>query len=300
MEPFTTYQLEGNFSVAMSDSSGVEFDNKDAMGNRFSLLFVESGSGIATLNGNAIPYIAPCLFCINEKEHLRIPSSDGAKMRALYFHPSIINSFLNYDNIRNLPEDVPFTFMQDNDLIKFFLDRHANSGGKFNLGPFSAKKIVKLLDGIHKLITEQYDPNWPCRSRSYVFELLFLLDNLYSSDDFTDDTYPGNIKEEFYPILLYVYHNFEKKLSVTDVTDQFHISRPTLSKMFQDNLGETFVAYLNKLRVTMAATLLRDTMLPVQDIMSRVGFSDNAHFLRTFKKFTGTAPTLYRDKYNWM
>lgn len=50
----------------------------------------------------------------------------------------------------------------------------------------------------------------------------------------------------------------------------------------------------------MASTMLRDTMLPINEIMTRVGFCDTVHFLRTFKKYTGDSPSEYRKKYNWM
>lgn len=70
--------------------------------------------------------------------------------------------------------------------------------------------------------------------------------------------------------------------------------------MFKDNLDETFLTYLNKLRITMASTILRDTLLPINEIMTRVGFTDTVHFFRTFKKYTGLTPTEYREKYNWM
>lgn len=300
MEPFTTYEKHNNFSLAFSDYQGNSFDNEKAIGKRFVLLLIEDGSGIASINEQAVPYIAPCVFCLNETEHCTIPETDNSKVKAIFFHPCIINSFLNFDNIRNLGGNLPMTLYQDREMLKFFLNRENLYKGKFNLGPLAGKKYSVLYDELHNQITNQNVENWPCRSRSYIMELLFLLENLYKADLFVNEADINVLQEDFYPILLYVYHNYNKKISVNDILKEFHISRTTFAQMFQKNVGDSFLSFLNKLRISIAATMLRDTLLPVNEIMFRVGFTDQVHFLRTFKKITNMTPSAYREKYNWM
>lgn len=299
MEKYITYEEEYDFFIAMSDYIGTSFDNEEALGIRFVLLFIEKGSGIVTLAGRSIPYIAPCVFCVNEKERIIINETEGSKIRAIVFDPCIINSFLNYDNIRCLPYDVPFTLVQDNNLIRYFLVRKDTYCGKFNLGPVSEKKFVRTFSEISRLLSEK-TTNWPCKCRSYLIELLFFIDNLFETDNFSHDTYIDEFNDDFQAIILYIYHNYDKKITINEITEQFHISKTTLAKMFKANLGETYLSYLNKLRITIASTMLRDTMLPVSDIMLRVGFYDSAHFLRTFKKYTDLSPSAYREKYCWL
>ena len=299
MDNYSTYDKEMNYTMALCDYTGTSFDNHAVIGTRFVIVMIESGSGIALLDGCSIPYIAPCAFCINEKEHLIINESDHSKLRAIYFNPNIINSSLNCENIRNLPPDSSTTLLQDTYLTQPFTNRKSTYHGKFNLSTISIKKCNRILDEIHSLIINLIY-NWPCRSRAYIFELLFFFNKLLEIDSYSNETYMEMIEDDFQSILLYVYHNYENKISVQDITERFHISKTTLAKMFQKNVGETFISYLNKLRVTMAATMLRDTMLPVSDIMTRVGFYDSVHFLRTFKKYTGYAPSVYRERYCWM
>ncbi len=300
MNSLTTYEKNHYFSIAMSDYKGTSFDNKDALGERFSIVLIEKGNGIATIDGKYISYIAPCVFCVNEKEHFIIPDSNENCIRAVFFHPCVINSFLDFDNISDSSPDAPVTINQDKSLVKCILQRDDRYVGKFNIGASTEKRAALILDGIHKMITDQSMANWPCRSRSYIMELLFLLDNLYVLDNSFEETYLECIDEEFYPILVYVYHNYEIKITVQDITDKFYVSRATLAKMFQKNVGESFLSYLNKLRINLASTLLRDTMLPINEIMQRVGFTDNVHFLRTFKKYTGLSPSAYRERNCWM
>ena len=68
---------------------------------------------------------------------------------------------------------------------------------------------------------------------------------------------------------------------------------------FQKATGMTIISYLTKLRINVAALLLKDTFLPVSEVIDRVGFNDITHFGRMFKKYIGTSPTEYRQKYSW-
>lgn len=299
MELYTTTEKNNKYSIDFSDYQGTSFNNEDAIGLRMTLLLIEEGSGIATINGHAVPYIAPSVFCLHEMEHCIVPESDKSKMKAIFFHPNVINSFLNYENIRN-DDWVALTVSQDKYMLKFFINRDNQFKGKFSLGSLSAKKIGMLWKEIHDLNSNQPGDNWPCRSRSYLMQLLFFLDNLYEAGLFENEINIEVRQQEFYPILIYVYHNYDRKITVGDITDEFHISRTTFAQMFQKNVGVSFLSYLNKLRITIAATMLRDTLLPVNEIMFRVGFTDQVHFLRTFKKIINMTPSAYREKYNWM
>jgi transcriptional regulator GlxA family with amidase domain len=57
------------------------------------------------------------------------------------------------------------------------------------------------------------------------------------------------------------------------------------------------MAYLTKLRVEIAASLLHDTYLDIADVMTKVGFRDTSHFGRIFNKFFGCSPSQYRKSY---
>lgn len=300
MKPFTIYAKDMSFSMDFSIYQGTDFDNKEAMGLRLTLLLIEEGAGIAFIDEKAVPYIAPCVFCINETERIVIAEKNHSKVKALFFHPSIINGLFDYQNIRGLPEGVYYTVRQDKELLRFFLNRDNNFLGKFSLGPLSGRKIAMQLDNIDQHTGEQKAINWPCRSRSYIMEILFLLDHIFYSESFKKETLAETLDEDFYPILLYLYHNYDRKISINELTEHFHISKSTIAKRFQENVGESFLEHLNKLRISMAATMLRDTKLPVSEIMDRVGFTDSVHFLRTFKKYIQESPTAYREKYNWM
>lgn len=65
----------------------------------------------------------------------------------------------------------------------------------------------------------------------------------------------------------------------------------SLSKIFKEETGETFVSYLTELRLKEAEKLLKTTELKTYEIAERTGFSDYHHFCKTFKKVTGKTPS---------
>lgn len=75
------------------------------------------------------------------------------------------------------------------------------------------------------------------------------------------------------------------------------MNRTTLSEKFNRLVGETIITYINKLRVNIATTLLRDTRVPISEIMEIVGFNDSSYFFMTFKIYKGQSPKEYRDEY---
>jgi AraC family transcriptional regulator len=68
-----------------------------------------------------------------------------------------------------------------------------------------------------------------------------------------------------------------------------HLSRD-FSKHFQCSLGE----YIRKLKIEKSLSLLSDKKHSLIDIAFECGFSDQSHFIRSFKEITGINPSAYR------
>ena len=84
------------------------------------------------------------------------------------------------------------------------------------------------------------------------------------------------------------------------MAQRFHTNRTTLTERFGLVTGQPVLSYLIRLRVRLASLMLRDTMLPVSEVMTRVGFTDSTHFGRTFRKHLGCTPSEYRTRFCWM
>ncbi|MEU9112384.1 AraC family transcriptional regulator [Streptomyces sp. NPDC048483] len=72
------------------------------------------------------------------------------------------------------------------------------------------------------------------------------------------------------------------------------VSRPTLARRFTTLVGRPPMAYLTWWRLTLAATLLRDTPDPLATIARRVGYGTPYALSHAFSREFGTTPGRYR------
>ncbi|RAU93300.1 helix-turn-helix domain-containing protein [Paenibacillus sp. YN15] len=96
-------------------------------------------------------------------------------------------------------------------------------------------------------------------------------------------------------VRVYIEENFSNPdLSLSLLSDQFHMNASSLSTLFKEEFGEKFVVYLCQVRMEHAKELLRSTSLPIQEIAEKVGYLHQMSFIRAFKKMIGTTPGDYR------
>lgn len=85
----------------------------------------------------------------------------------------------------------------------------------------------------------------------------------------------------------------ESTLTLDDVAREVASSRRQVQRLFEED-GDTFRAYLTRLRMERAAELLTQTRMPVRDIAHRVGYRQSAQFAKAFRRFSDVTPIQYR------
>lgn len=93
----------------------------------------------------------------------------------------------------------------------------------------------------------------------------------------------------------YIKNNFNKDISLDDVSRVVDISPYYFSKIFKEDTGENFIEYLTAIRIQKAKELLGTTEYSMKEICSMVGYADPNYFSRTFKKNVGVTPTEYKE-----
>jgi len=271
----------------------------------FRAIEIRTGSALVALDGRKHFIESPSLLCLDGREKLELLKSEGLSCRIVYFKPSVVNFQISRE-IALLPAPERFSSPYGQDL--FWLDPfvlRGSGGGIASLDPAAADRIAALLDLLGKSLEEQADVFWPCRSRSYFLEFLFFI--RHSGGASAKGFFPGppeaagsELPEKLEDILLYLHTNFRKKTSLESLCRQFTINRTSLNELFRANLGQTAIQYLIGLRIRFACLLLRDTTVPVKELVWRAGFNDLVHFSRTFKKITAKTPIEYRKEHCFM
>ncbi|WP_419580073.1 helix-turn-helix transcriptional regulator [Streptococcus suis] len=95
-------------------------------------------------------------------------------------------------------------------------------------------------------------------------------------------------------VLDYLIKNFNKPISIQDISDSLVFNRSYLSKTFKQSMNISLKEYLTNLRTTYASELLSTTTIPIERISSLCGFNNHDVFTRAFKKKYGQTPLSLR------
>ena len=90
--------------------------------------------------------------------------------------------------------------------------------------------------------------------------------------------------------------DFSKDLSLKSLSRELGITPQYLSRIFRNAVGEGLAEYLIRIRLERAGIYLRETDMSVTDVAYGVGYKDLSHFMRSFKRFYGMSPLVYRKK----
>jgi len=95
----------------------------------------------------------------------------------------------------------------------------------------------------------------------------------------------------------YINQNFyNPELSLEEISLQTGISQRKISEGISAQFSCNVKTYINKIRITEAQRLLKETKLNISEIAYKVGFSSPNHFNRVFKTITGETPTEFSQK----
>ena len=92
----------------------------------------------------------------------------------------------------------------------------------------------------------------------------------------------------------YIDEHYSDGVSLEEVAEATGISRYYVSHLFKELMDNTFVGYVNELRLNHAAMLLVTTDSPIIEIASKSGFNNLSNFNRAFKIYFGKTPSTYR------
>lgn len=88
---------------------------------------------------------------------------------------------------------------------------------------------------------------------------------------------------------------FAENISTEELALEAKVHPVHLASVFRRFYRQSLGEYVQKLRVAHASRLLLDREIPLAEIAYSVGFADQSHFTRIFKRLTGTTPGAFRD-----
>ncbi len=99
------------------------------------------------------------------------------------------------------------------------------------------------------------------------------------------------------PVISLIENRFTDDLSIREMAENVGLSSTQFNARFREILRMSPTEYIQKLRVETAQQLLIRSDKSIAAISSEVGFYDQSHFTKRFKRTTGLTPLAYRKRF---
>lgn len=86
-------------------------------------------------------------------------------------------------------------------------------------------------------------------------------------------------------------------ITLTSIAESVGLSSYYLSRLFREEVGESFNEYVTSLRMDKAIHLLQTTNMKVYEVAEQVGIPSYRYFSVLFRNRTGVAPTDFKKSY---
>lgn len=144
---------------------------------------------------------------------------------------------------------------------------------------------------------QQLSENVPSEDeiKKFIRPLDYMIKELYKAC-IAEKTYESHSKSIFCRAIAYIYKNYMKDISCSDVAAEVSYSEPYLRHIFRNECGISIMEYINKVRLSCAAESLKKTNLNITQIAYACGFSNSNYFSTVFKKMYKLSPKDYRKQ----
>lgn len=113
----------------------------------------------------------------------------------------------------------------------------------------------------------------------------------------------GNVESQsaeeiVHSAISYLQEHYMEDIDIGNLAKKYGFTSAYLTKLFNRYADESPLKYLTRIRINEARKLLLDPSLSIRQVGEMVGYPDQFHFSKTFRKLTGLNPSAYRKQEN--
>ncbi len=193
---------------------------------------------------------------------------------------------------RSTFETTFFSLLSRDDALSLFFRTNLKADSGPNYLMFQAERLPEIEINLGCALAESYQTDVYANSCSVSRINLLFAALLRSAGEFPQ-FYRYQAGADFSQILHAIRHHYQT-LTLTDLAEQFHYSKPHLCTLIKQNTGVSFTELLKQIRMSRAADYLLNTDLPVFEIAEIVGYHSADHFSRVFRGHYHCSPQEFR------
>lgn len=158
----------------------------------------------------------------------------------------------------------------------------------------SYREICKMLETLTRIYMEDVFA-FQLEAEGIILQILSHLIRDFSVRTVPQfDSTDALTKERIRHVITYVEEHFREPISLADISHELSIGKEYFCRFFKQNMGLSFLRYLNEIRLTHVYQDLISTDTSITEIMENNGITNQKLFNRTFKELYGCTPSAIR------
>lgn len=245
----------------------------------YEILLLLSDGGTFFVNNTIYPIKRGSLLVFNNMDlHRSIGTPDSAyNFCTVHFYPEFISDI---------------AVKADVDLLTCYHNRNSSFTHSVNLDNEQMNSFLELINKGYYYNNQ--DSNFYGKEmyeKITLTEMLLFVNTLFHNSSFKLQPHSSDF-DKILPIINYIQSHLEEDLTLDNLSNQFFINKYYLSHLFKETTGFTLSEFIISNRIREARHLLK-IRNSVQEVGEMVGFNNNSHFIRTFKRLVGMSPKQY-------
>jgi AraC-like DNA-binding protein len=247
--------------------------------NHFELIFIHQGSGVHTVSGMNYPYTGPCLFLLApcDAHHFEIATATTF-------------TFIKFTNV----------YLQGSGQLRFQqswnqeLDKLLLQAREQRMVATAGHRMEELV----KLITAEWQETHHENNDTIFFLLQALFTMIKKAGNLelpqTGAGSGARVTAMLHHIHEHIHHTDE--VQIEQLADIFGYSKHYLGAFFKEQTGSTLREYVNQYKLHLLENRLHYSTFSLKEISHELGFNDQSHLNKFFRKYHGVSPSVYREQ----
>ncbi len=223
-----------------------------------------------------------------------IISPPNIKQSVFSYHDDdiVINVFLR---VTTFEQAFSSLLLESNELSPFFW-KVLYGQDESNLIWFQMDTDGQLDAIICKMLDEFFSPRMGGNFYLVSLVMAFLSHALYFHRGVVSSIWGTQEQKSSLPKVMQYIHDHYSSVSLASLAEHFRLSEGYMSRYVKRETGYSLTCLLRNYRMKQAGRMLRDTRLPISQIMYDVGYTDISYFYKAFKAYYGMTPLEFRKK----
>lgn len=238
------------------------------------------------------------LFILNGKATVTM---EGKKYRLNPLELMVMDSAQVHDTVYAMPQTMGVCIHISKNYMRRYLADIELMRFQCSLGTLlpSQKDSYNRLCQLIKELTILYfrqTPSYQLRSKAIVLQILAELVEHFGTSISESLSVSGLHKlTQMEQISHFVEEHHQQKITLQDGADELGLSKDYFCRFFKENMGISFIQYVNQVRVNHIYQDLLHTDNSIQEIMEEHGFYNQKLFYRMFKEIYDCTPVKLRQ-----